>query len=190
MDCVKDLPVDVLSKVSSIKIGDPKYLKIKYNHIEALKRIQNKYKTSRLGPKITRHLKSRKKYIIEYCIMREGVPFSLKSTKDIITEEQEELLSLIYEEVEDDLNYRVKLDVEVQLVAKLREKEYEENEFSYREIYFMNDLDEYVDEDHIDYVLDKAVEEINTDIEEDRDKESIIGIQAFHFKLLIEDICY
>ena len=83
MDCVKDLPVDVLSKISSFKIGDPKYLKIKYNHIEALKRIQNKYKTSRLGPKITRHLKSRKKYIIEYCIMREGVPFSLKSTKDI-----------------------------------------------------------------------------------------------------------
>ena len=75
-------------------------------------------------------------------------------------------------------------------MPKLREKEYEENEFSYREIYFMNDLDEYVDEDHIDYVLDKAVEEINTDIEEDRDKESIIGIQAFHFKLLTEDICY
>ena len=45
--------------------------------------------------------------------MREGVPFSLKSTKDIITEEQEELLSLIYEEVEDDLNYRVKHDIEV-----------------------------------------------------------------------------
>ena len=54
------LPVDVLSKIASYKIGDPKYLKIKYNHIEALKRIQNKYKISRLGPKITRHLKSRK----------------------------------------------------------------------------------------------------------------------------------
>ena len=39
------------------------------------------------------------------CIMREGAPFSLTSTKDTITEEQEELLSLIYEEVEDDLNY-------------------------------------------------------------------------------------
>ena len=57
------LPVDVLSKIASYKIGDPKYLKIKYNHIEALKRIQNKYKISRLGPKITRHLKSRKKSI-------------------------------------------------------------------------------------------------------------------------------
>ena len=40
MDCAKDLPVDVLSKIVSYKIGDPKYLKIKYCHIEALKRIQ------------------------------------------------------------------------------------------------------------------------------------------------------
>ena len=70
--------------------------------------------------------------------MREGVPFSLKSIEDIITEEKEELLSLIYE-VEDDVNYRVKLDIEVQLVAKVPEKEYGENEFSFREIYFMND---------------------------------------------------
>ena len=111
---MKDLPVDVLSKIASYKIGNAKCLKIEYNHIEALKRIQNKYKISRLGPKITRHLKPRKKiYIIEYCIMREGVPFSFKSIEDIIIEEKEELLSLIYEEVEDDLSYRVKLDIEV-----------------------------------------------------------------------------
>ena len=135
MDCVKDFPVDVLSKIAFYNIGDPNYLKIKYWHIEALKRIHNKYKMSRLGPKITRHLKSRKKiYLTEYCIMREGVPFSLKSIEDMITEEKEELLSLIYEEVEDDVNYRVKLDIEVQLVAKLPEKEYGENEFMYREI--------------------------------------------------------
>ena len=64
------------------------------------------------------------------------MPFSLKSIEDIITEEQEELLSLTYEEVKDDLNYRVKLDIEVQSVAKLPEKEYGENEFSYREFNF------------------------------------------------------
>ena len=55
--------------------------------------------------------------------MREGAPFSFKSIEDIIKEEWEELLTLIYDEVEDDLNYRVKLDIEVQLVAKLPEKE-------------------------------------------------------------------
>ena len=99
MDCAKDLPVDVLSKIVSCKIGDPTYLKIIYCHIEALKRMQNKYKISRLGPKIARHLKSRKKIyiLIEYCIMREGVPFSFKTLEDIITEEKEELLSLVYE---------------------------------------------------------------------------------------------
>ena len=104
MDCAKDLPVDVLSKIASYKIGDPKYLKIKHCHIEALKKIQNKYKISRLGPKIARHLKSIYIYIIKYCNMREGVPFSLKSLEDIITEEKEELLYLFYEEEEDDLN--------------------------------------------------------------------------------------
>ena len=56
---MKGLPVDALRKIVSYKIGDPKYLKIK--HSEALKRIQNKHKISGFGPKITRHLKSRKK---------------------------------------------------------------------------------------------------------------------------------
>ena len=43
----------------------------------------------RLGPKIARQLKPRKKiYLIEHCIMREGVPFSSKSIEDIITEEK------------------------------------------------------------------------------------------------------
>ena len=38
-------------------------------------------------------------------------------------------------------------------------------------------------------MLEKAVEEIQKDIDEDNDKDSIIGIQAFHFKLIInEDI--
>ena len=46
-----------------------------------------------------------------------------------------------------------------------------------------NDFDEYVDEDNVDETLEKAVEEIKTDIEEDRDEDSIIGIQAFHFKI-------
>ena len=76
-------------------------------------------------------------------------------------------------------------------MAKLPEREYGENEFSYRETYFMNDFDEYVDEENVDEILEKAVAEIKTDIEEDRDKDSIIGIQAFHFKsIIIEDIYY
>ena len=43
--------------------------------------------------------------------MREGVPFSLKSIEGIITEEKDELLSLLYGEVEDNLDYKLKLDI-------------------------------------------------------------------------------
>ena len=67
-------------------------------------------------------------------------------------------------------------------MAELPEKEYEKNGFDYRELYFMNDFDEYVDEDNIGEVLERAVEERQEDIDEDHDKENITGIQAFHFK--------
>ena len=55
---MKDLPINVLSNIVSYTHGEPEYVKIK--HSEALNIIQNKYKISRLGPKMTRHLKSRK----------------------------------------------------------------------------------------------------------------------------------
>jgi hypothetical protein len=55
----------------------------------------------------------------------------------------------------------------------------------------MNDFDEYVDEDNVDELLEKAVEEIKADIEENQDKDSTIGIHTFHFELIIiEDIYY
>ena len=77
----------------------------------------------------------------------------MKSIEDKITKEQVELLSLNYDEVEEDkLNFRVKLDIEVQIVAQLPDKEYGQNEFSFREMYLMNGFDEYVDEDNIDEI--------------------------------------
>ena len=45
-------------------------------------------------------------------------------------------------------------------MAKLPEKEYGENGFSYRQIYLMNGFDEYVDKDNMGDILVKAVEEI------------------------------
>ena len=53
MGCMKDLPGHVLGDFVSYTHGEPEYVKIK--HSEALRRIQNKYKVSRLGPKMTRH---------------------------------------------------------------------------------------------------------------------------------------
>ena len=96
------------------------------------------------------------------------MPFSLKSLEYIISEKKRRIIIFNYEEVEYYLNYRVAHDIEVQLVAKLPDKEYGEHEFSFREIYFMNGFDEYVDEDNIDEVLNKAVEEIKTDIRRPR----------------------
>ena len=58
---LSNLPPEVLYKIIEFKLGRPEYLKIK--HSKTLKRIQNKYKISRLGPKIKRHYKSRKKHI-------------------------------------------------------------------------------------------------------------------------------
>ena len=63
MTLFNELPDDVLKNIVSFTIGDPKYLKIKYNHNEALKRIQNRYRISRLGPKINRNYKPRKTFI-------------------------------------------------------------------------------------------------------------------------------
>ena len=54
-------------------------------------------------------------------------------------------------------------------MARLPEREYGENQFSYRQIYFINDFDECIDEDTIDKILEKAVEEIQEYIEEDND---------------------
>ena len=180
MEIIKDLPTEVLKNIVRYTHGEPS---------EALKRIQNKYKIARLGPKITTHREHRKRINIkEYCIMREEVSFSLKCIEDIVRHEREELLSLIFE-VEDNLDYKVKLDIQVQVVAKLSDREYDENEFSFRDIYFLNAFDEYINEDNMDEVLCKAVEEIKTDIEEDQDKNNMIGIQAFHFRLIIiEDV--
>ena len=117
--------------------------------------------------------------------------FGLKNIGNIITEEKEELLPLIYEEIEEDnLNFKLKFNIEVQIVATFPDKEYGNNEFSYRRKYFMYNFDKYVDEDNIDDILNKADEEINTDIEEDHDKDSIIGIQTFHFELIIIEYIY
>ena len=91
--------------------------------------------------------------------------------------------------MEEDI-FILELNVILKSKAKLPDKKYGDNESSYREAYFMNDSDEYVDEDYIDDVLNKADEEVDTNVEEDQEKGSIIGTQAFHVNLVIEDVYY
>ena len=165
--------------------GEPEYVKIK--HSEALKNIQNKYKIERLGPKIHRKRKRgiTRKFSCEYCITRD-VPFSVKSIYDTITNEREEILSLIYEEIEDETEFDTTLEIELELVARLPDKEYEENVFDYRNVDWWYEFDEDVNEYNLDTVLQQAGEDIyEYEIEEDPNKASIIGVQAFHFRLSI-----
>ena len=46
---LKDFSSEVIQNISSYLLGEPEYVKIK--HSEALKRIQNKYKITKLGSK-------------------------------------------------------------------------------------------------------------------------------------------
>jgi len=55
----------------------------------------------------------------------------------------------------------------------------------------MNNFDKYIHKDNTNNILNKINEEINIDIEKNQAKDNIIGIQIFHFKLIIiEDIYY
>ena len=114
------------------------------------------------------------------------MPFSVKSIYDTITNEREEILSLIYEEIEDETEFDTTLEIELELVARLPDKEYEENVFDCRNVDWWYEFDQYVNEDSLDPVLQRAGEDIyQYDIEEDPNKASIIGVQAFHFRLSI-----
>ena len=124
---LKDLPVEVIKNVSSYLIGEPEYVKIK--HSEALKRIQNKYKITKLGPKRTRK-KKWNRTTIEYCIMREDIPFSVESINDIICEQLDELMYLLYDQVEGDA-FDAFLTVDTCVCAKQIGKAYVENTFDY-----------------------------------------------------------
>ena len=50
--------------------------------------------------------------------MREGVPFTIDSIEKMILKEEDELRSLTYEEVENNLDFKVKLEVMAEIVAR------------------------------------------------------------------------
>ena len=115
-----------------------------------------------------------------------NVPFSVNSIHDIIANEKEELLSLIYEEMKDKTEFDTTLEIELNIVARFPDKEYEEKIFSYRDVDFNYEFDEDVNEYNLSTVLQQAGEDIyEYEIEEDPDRASIIGVQFFTFKLSV-----
>ena len=124
---LKDFSSDVIQNISSYLIGEPKYVRL--NNTEALKTIQNKYKITKLGPK----RKTKKKLnstTIEYCIMREDIPFSVKSINDIICKQLDELMYLLYDQVEGS-EFNAFLTVDTCICAKQPNKAYDENTWKY-----------------------------------------------------------
>ena len=59
-------------------------------------------------------------------------------------------------------------------MAKLPDKEYGETEFSFRDIYYHSQYYEDTNEDDLGEILNAAVGEVKSHIEEDQDKDSIM----------------
>ena len=95
-------------------------MKIKHNHIKTLKRIQQQYKINRTETKRkTRRLTvvggdDIKRHVIEYYISR-NIPLNIKSIKDIVFNEQENLDCLL-DGIVDDEGYEVTLIVEANII--------------------------------------------------------------------------
>ncbi|MCR9134317.1 MAG: hypothetical protein NXI08_17245, partial [bacterium] len=129
------LPVEVLKNIIAYKLGEPEYLKIKHNHDKTLKRIQQRYKINRTETK--RKTKRYtvvggddiKRHVIEYYISR-NIPLNIKSIKDIVFNEQENLDCLL-DGIVDDEGYEVTLIVEASLFVRFHHFNcYEDDEFS------------------------------------------------------------
>ena len=199
MSDISNLPVEVLSNINAFKFGKPEYIKIKSCHIEALKRIQNNYKITTTEPQtIYKYLKlngggTEKQVKREYDIERR-VPFGMDSIESIINKQKEEILSLIYEEVEHNTDYQSKLDVFLDIRVRHKERKYKEGMFLSLSISFCSnelnsDDDDYetINENNINKVLNGAVKKLKNIIQNQNDTFYYFGIQSFGFRLILKE---
>ena len=194
---IDKLPVEILSNINSVKFGKPEYIKIKSCHSEALKRIQTNYKIKTTEPQtIYKYLKlinggTQKQVKREYDIERR-VPFGMDSIESIINKQKDELLSLIYEDAEDNTDFQVKLDVFLDIRVRISERECKEGMFSSLSISFCPyEMNEYnyinINEHNINKVLSEAVKHLKNGIQNLHQCFYCFGIQSFGFRLIIEE---
>ena len=154
------LPVDVLKGIISYKLGEPEYLKIKHNHIQTLKRIQQQYKINRTETK--RKTKRYtvedgddiKRHVIEYYITR-NKPLSIKSIEDIVFNENENLGCLL-DGIETDNSYGEVIIVEVNMFVRFHHFNYEDDHFNTFSCHFHSD--DFVDNITIDNITEVMIE--------------------------------
>ena len=185
MEFINELPADVLKNILSYTLGEPAYIKIK--HSEALRKKQRKYKITTTEPEFTTYklrTNNNRKYVRrEYWVIRGG-PFKIENLKRVIRMQERELLSLIYEEVEDEQHFSAKLIVKADVVVKDPNKEYEDEEFEYQKA--LAHVDE-INEDNSFPALQDIEEELMDEIKDYQAQYNVIGIRAFHFKLRITE---
>ena len=183
MEFINELPADVLKSIVSYTHGEPEYIKIK--HSEALRKIQNKYKITTTEPTFTTCkliTNNNRKYVRrEYSVIRD-VPFKIENLKGVIRKQEEELLSLLYEEVEDEQNFSSNLIVKADVIVKDPNKEYEE--FAYKKA--LAGFSEF-NEDNSFPALQDIEKDLMDEIKEYQEDYKVIGIRAFHFKLRITE---
>ena len=181
---ISKLPVDVLSKIVAYKLGEPRYMRLKHN--EALKKIQRKYMIEYLGPKRKRR---RRKTTVEFAIMRQGVSFPKESVSRIITNQENQLLDIIYNEIdtddEDEELPSTFLSVNAKAFARISGKEYENNIFDCCD--FSTPLI-ITDGNHLWHNLIEIAEDIEDQIrlEHERFNFDAFGISIFDFKLVFK----
>ena len=105
----------------------------------------------------------------------------------MVERQKEQLLSLIYQEAEDNLDFQAELTVSLEVEAIMYESDYEDDEDEeYERSYY--DLDYYAEqltEHNIDEVLNRIVKEMMTGIKNVQNRYDIIGINIFYFKIII-----
>ena len=69
-------------------------------------------------------------------------------------------LSLIYEEMEEETESDTTLEIELEFIARLPNKEYDEHLFDFRNVNWWYAFDERVNEDSLDSVLQQAGEDV------------------------------
>ena len=182
---VKNLPENVLRNIIEFKLGEPEYVKIK--HSKGLREIQNKYRITTTEPEFTTcklRTNNNRKYVRRVYQVVRAVPFKIESLKRIIMKQENELLSLLYEEIEDEQNFSTRLVVKADVVTRDHNKNFEDGEFEYQRA--LVSVDE-INEDNSFPALQDIVEELMDEIREFQEQHYVIGIRAFTFKLRITE---
>ena len=178
---LEKLPSDVVSNIASFMVGEPEYLRLKHN--EALKKIQKKYKIEYLGPIRKRR---RRRTTVQFAIVRDDIFFTKESVQSIITNQEDRILDIIYDETnEDDEDTVITLSVNAKACARKSDKQYEDNIVDCCD--FLSPIIPTSEDDVLDDLIEIAEDiEDQIQLEHERFNFDDFSISMFEFKLIFK----